>query len=333
MIKPLKKRKNYPVLTIVEFGVLSIIVSLFPACSLAGQQSPTPKIPTLLPKIQGLYESCSPSRGANCLDRLEQMASAGFTLVVNYDQLYGSAKQQLAYARQADSLGMKVIWGMSDPAFWNGTDLLSYYGDLAATCACSDNNGFIQYVVSLVKKLPATWGYYVGDEVKRQEHDKMQAFADLIKQLDPSHPRLFVSGEDTSTMGSNLLPFVDTAEVIGGDVYPVDTSEPITAVGKIARSIQSIADRYSKQSMLVLQAFSWAEYPHTAWVCSPFPGCARFPTENEMRQMRDLAISDSHPQLILWYSYFDILNSDNPAAHFADLVNAASANLTPTTQK
>ncbi len=100
MIKPLKKRKNYLILTIVEFVVLSIIVSLFPACSLAGHRSPTPKVPTLLPKIQGLYESCSPSRGANCLDRLKQMASAGFTLVVNYDQLYGSAEQQLAYARQ-----------------------------------------------------------------------------------------------------------------------------------------------------------------------------------------------------------------------------------------
>jgi len=332
-----KRRKGSIVFRSLALVVILISSILFPACSLSGRQQPTPTPqptigPTLYPAIQGLYESCSPDGGTFCLERLKQMASAGFTLVVNYDQLYGSAEQQLAYAKQAHSLGMKVIWGMSDPAFWNGTNLLDYYGDLSATCGCSDNKGFIHYMVSLVAHLPATWGYYVGDEVKRQDHDKMKAFADLIKQLDPSHPRLFVSTEDTSTNGANLVPFVDTAEVLGGDTYPISTSEPVAAIGKISRSIQSIADRYDKQSIIVLQAFNWAQYPQATWVCSPLPDCAHFPTEDEMRQMRDLAVNNAHLQFILWYSYFDILNSKNPSAQFKSLIGAASSNLTPATR-
>jgi hypothetical protein len=326
--KRFKGRKGSVVLGIVALVVLSI--TMLPACSLSIQsenkqlpESQAPKVP-LYPKVQGLYEGCSPSHGSLCLDRLKQMARAGFTLVVNYDQLNGNAEQQLAYANQAYSLGMKVIWGMSDPALWNGTYLPGYYSDLAVTCTCSDNNGFIRYVVSLVKHLPATWGYYVGDEVESNDHAKMKAFADLIKQLDSSHPRLYISGEDSSTRGANLKPFVDTAEFIGGDIYPIGTSQPITTVGSVSHSIQSIADRSGKQSVIVLQAFSWAQYKSaTPAACSPHPGCVHFPTEDEMRQMRDLAVHNSNSQFILWYSYFDILRSDDAALHWKELVEVA----------
>ena len=326
MIKIFYGRKGFTVLGIVISVIL--FATILPTCSLASQGRNTQSVETqdrriaIYPKDQGLYESCSPSKNSLCLDRLKQMARAGFTLVVNYDQLHGNAEQQLAYAHQAYSLGMKVIWSMSDPAFWNGTDLLSYFRDLAASCTCSDNSGFIRYVVSLVKNLPATWGYYVGDEVKGSDHAKMKAFADLIKQLDPSHPRLYISDENPSTMGANLKPFVDTAEFIGGDIYPVGTSQPITTVGSIARSIQSIADRNGKQSVIVLQAFSWAQYSETTQVCSPLVGCAHFPTEDEMRQMRDLAVNNSHPQFLLWYSYFDIVRSGNAAGHWKELIEA-----------
>jgi len=51
-----------------------------------------------------------------------------------------------------------------------------------------------------------------------------------------------------------------------------------------------------------------------------------------MRQMRDLAVNNAHLQFILWYSYFDILNSKNPSAQFKSLIDAASSNLTPATR-
>lgn len=292
--------------------------------------TPTPTIqaPTLRPALQGLYEACSPNKGGICLERLDQMANAGFKLVINYDQFNGTDYQQLAYAHQAQMLGMKIIWSFSDAAFWNGTNLLHYYADLSATCNCSNDIGFISYAIKLIKNLPATWGYYVGDEVKKQDHDRMKALADLVKQLDPSHPRLFISSEDTTTMGANLIPFVDTTEVIGADVYPItNNAQKINDVGKIARAIQTIANRYHKVSTMVLQAFSWGEYPDATWACSPFPKCARFPTKNEMQLMRDLVINNAQVQFILWYSFFDIVNSPVSAVHFTDLAQAARSNL------
>jgi hypothetical protein len=244
--------------------------------------------------------------------------------VLNYSQLYGTEAQQRAYADKAAALGIKIIWGMSNPVFWNGTDLRQTFGALAATCACSDNAGFITYLVKLVKTFPATWGYYVGDEVKPGDLEKMKAFAGLVKQTDPSHPRLFISAEDIATLGSNLTPFEDTAEVLGADNYPVSTW-PISTLGTIARSVQKVANATGKQSAMVLQAFSWGQYPSETWRCSPFPACTHFPTQAEMREMRDLVLKNAHPAFLLWYSYFNILRSDDPAGHWADLVQAAGA--------
>lgn len=313
--------------------LLSLLLVLITACGgpqPAPAPTPTVQIPVLHPPLQGVYESCSPSKGVICLDRLRQIADAGFKLVINYDQLNGTASQELAYAKQANTLGIQIIWSMSDPAFWNGTDLLSYYPDLSPTCGCTDNIGFILYAIDLVKNLPATWGYYVGDEVKKQDHTRMKAFADLVKRFDPTHPRLFVSGEDASTLGANLAPFVDTAEVIGADVYPVgNSSETIETVGKVAHAVQAIANRSHRKTMMVLQAFSWAEYPDKTFVCSPFPECARFPAEDEMQHMRDLAVNGARVQFILWYSFFDILKSTQPSSNLAALVRAASSNPQP----
>jgi len=307
---------------LAAFLALSLCVLLPAACFLIGegQQRRSDALPA---GSQGLYEYCAPVTGIRCLDRLKQMAAAGFKLVLNYAQLYGTANEELVYAEQAQELGLKVIWAMNNPVFWNGTDLRGYYRTLAATCDCSDNRHFIRYVVHLVAGLPATWGYYIGEEVPRDDYARMAAFADYVRQLDPSHPRLYVAGGNFATNGANLEPFAGVAEFIGADIYPIGTSQPVAAVGQMARAIRSIAEHHHKQPIIVLQAFSFAEYPQESRLCAPFPACARFPTEAEMRQMRELALSNAHPQFLLWYSYFDILRSDHPAGHWADLVAAA----------
>lgn len=281
--------------------------------------------PKLQPAIQGLYESCAPMDGNICLQRLETMAAAGFTLVVNYDQLYSTAQQELAYAQKAHSLGMKVIWAMNDPVFWNGKSILQTYHGLAVTCQCNDNTGFIRYFINLVKNLPATWGYYIGDEVKSNDYAAFNTYANQVKQDDPGHPRLFISGETSTTLGANLAPFADSADVIGSDFYPIGTTEPITSVAHVAHAVQSIANQHNKQSTMVLQAFDFAQYPDDSWVCSPFPVCTRYPTTNEMREMRDMVFTNAHPSFILWYSFFDISKSISPEKHFQSLIDAASS--------
>lgn len=312
----------------VEVAILSIaMVAAVVTSSCARLDHPGQHI-TLLPP-QGLYEECPVADGFRCIARLRQMASAGFKLVLNYNQFDGTAAEEVAYAQQAHTFGMSVIWPMNDPVFWNGTDLRRYFSALAKTCACSDNVGLIRYVINLVKHLPATWGYYVGDEVSPGDHQRMKVFADLIARLDPFHRRLYVAGADSSSLDAYLAPFSDTADVLGADYYPVGTTQPIEATSSVAASLQAIANRYNKQSMMVLQAFSWSQYAHPAWTCSPYPRCSRFPTRDEMRQMRDLALQYVHPQFILWYSFYDIFRSDNPSAHWKDLLAAAGLRPAP----
>jgi hypothetical protein len=322
----------------IGFVVLVILFGIaFRAYSFLHQGDPKQGVNSYNPPDgQGLYESCAPDNGSRCFDRLKQIAAGGFTLVLNYDQLYGTAGQQLAYAKQVHSLGMKIIWAMNDQAFWNGTgtDLVSSYSELAATCNCSDNNGFIRYFVGLVKNLPATWGYYIGDEVAPPAHAKLKMFTDLIKQIDPFHPRLFIGdAEDSVSASHGNSPFYDTAEVIGDDHYPVGRDGyTVDTTAEVAKGVQAYADKYGKDSALVLQSFSFAQYPGDSFVCSPFPSCTSFPTKDQMQQMLSLTLRNSHPRLILWFSYYNILRSDNPSGHWADLVAATHANFTHETR-
>ncbi len=157
--------------------------------------APSTETQPILPP-QGLYDSCVPS-SADCLSHLDALAAKGFRLVLNYGLLYGGKQGLLAYADHAAALKMQVIWPLSYRAAKPDNWMVAKYEELASDSGCADNPCMIGYVVSLVKDHPATWGYYVADEVKPKEYSNMKPWTDLIKQLDPSHPRLFV------TAGSN----------------------------------------------------------------------------------------------------------------------------------
>lgn len=272
----------------------------------------------------GIYESCALHLGRKCLDRLKAMAAGGFKLVINYSQFAGSMEEQLAYAHQAQQVGIRIIWNFSDTRFTDGSDLTSTFPALAATCDCTDNTGFLQYVIlHLTKDNPATWGYYVGDEIDPSNHDAVKQLADTIHQLDPFHPRLFVTGSATQAVNENLATFADTADVLAQDYYPVGRPhQTIAGTRRVAAGLQSLADRYGKQSAMVLQAYSLGEYPRFANFCTPFPTCMPYPSMSEMRQMRDLVLQYSTPRLILWYSFQDILRSDDPTLRWDNLVAA-----------
>lgn len=273
---------------------------------------------------QGVYEECRLSDYA-CLDRLKHIADGGFKLVLNYNSLVGSnAQQLLAYADQAQAVGVKIIWAMHTSGFWDGSDLTTLYPALAALCNCSDNTSFIEYLITLLKDHPATWGYYVGDELHPSVHTQWKTYTDIVQQLDPDHPRLIVQGTPANSLGNTTLSlFADGVEVLGQDYYPIGVSYlvPYTQTGAVARDVQSLADQAGRQSAMVLQAFSWTHYYPPAR-CSPWPGCAPYPTMEQMQQMLDMVLQSSHPRLILWYSYFDILRSDDPTGHWNDLVRA-----------
>lgn len=297
----------------------------WPAATPLPQATGSPSVitPATFPSFrfrnQGVYESCSPWRGSMCLDRLQQIAQAGFKLVVNYGQLYGTAEEELAYAQRAAELGIKIIWNLDSPALRDQGDILHTFPQLSATCDCSDAAVFVRYTINLVKNLPATWGYYIGDEVPMNELARLNAFTDYVKGLDPSHPRLIVQESGSAYEAeANLAPFADTSDVLAVDFYPVGArDESINETGAIAQTVQSLATQNGKQSAMVLQAFSWSEYNGQS--CSPFPACTTYPTVDEMRQMLNFTLKNSHPAFILWYSYYDVMGSE----HWNELIEAA----------
>lgn len=299
----------------------------------------------------GLYEACSPDNGKRCLDRLHAMGAAGFELVVNYNQLYGSAEQILAYADAAHRAGLEIIWNLKEPTWWCPTnfvnaasgrnpcartagagttpaDARAQYASLAKDCAaagpCGTRDAFLAYVVRLVKDLPATWGYYVGDEPPADHHADLRAHSKRVRMLDPDHDRLLVAWGDPATLETKLAPFHDTADVLAADNYPVGLpGASMRQLDEATRATAAIARRHDKRYAMVLQSFDWGAYPHS-WAARA--GSTRWPTRDEMRRMRDIAVSrSSPPSIVLWYSYHDLMSSANPGSRWSDLTWATFA--------
>jgi len=252
------------------------------------------------------------------------MAAAGFKLVINYDEMYGDASFQKAYLDHAQSVGMKVIIALNNPTFYRGKSLGLKFPALAQTCNCTDNTSFIRYVVNLVKHHPAVWGYYIGDEVDPGDHDQMKSeLADLVHQLDPKHPRLFIdtAGHSTAVWRGNS-PFYDTADVIGSDFYPVreESSDypSLDQTAMVASGIQAYANAHGENAAIVLQAFSRSEYGVSG---DPYP------TADQMKTMLSQTLANAHPRIILWYSYYDTMSSENATQNWNNLKAAIAHNI------
>jgi hypothetical protein len=268
--------------------------------------------------LQGVYEYCAPANSADgCLGRLRQIAAGGFGAVLNYAVFDSDQAQLERYIGAAVHLRIKLIWPMDDSPWWGNQSLTAAYPKLAAGCDCQGRNAFVKYVVDLVRRSPATWGYYMADEQPPQDAAKVVKFSHQLHALDPHHPRLAIAvGDDDVTR--LLHPYAAAADVVGADTYPIGTGQPISRVDKIARGVASVAHATHRKSAMVLQSFDWSAYPDALTAPS-----ARWPTRREMREMRDLAIRYADPSLILWYSYFDITNSAAPSKHWHDLLWAA----------
>ena len=279
--------------------------------------SPAPAKAALPP--QGVYEQCAPAT-QDCGPRLKAIADAGFQYVLNYTSWYGSAEQVRNYADQAQALGLKLIWPLNDHAWRDGTDLRSYYRYLGPDCPCSSNSQFKQWALGLVKDHPATWGFYVGDELSptSQNISQTQSLANEVKSIAPDKPTLYVTiPNDNGVLTSQLEPFEQTADYVGADYYPVGKGNNIDATADYAADTRQLAAKYGRRPMFVLQAFSWSEYDSGA--------ADRFPSRGEMQTMRDAAISSGDPQMMLWYAFNDVMDSSDPAGNWEDVKAAAFA--------
>jgi len=290
--------------------------------------SPTIKHSPIILPPQGLYDSCVPSY-PDCLNHLDTLGAKGFGLILNYGQLYSNSASQIAYADRAKSVGMKVIWALQYETKKSKDWMITSYPELAAESHCLDNYCLIAYFVNLVKHHPATWGYYVADEISPEEYEDMKKWTDVIRENDPSHPRLFVTAGSNDPMEQfyGFHSYMrDLADVFGPDYYPygyINNGNSLTTLtGETAKSAQYWADKLDGDSAMVLQAFSMTRYASTP-LCFPWPRCAPFPNYEQMKAQRDQVLLNSTPAIILWWTYQDILKTDNPTQHLNELASAA----------
>lgn len=298
-------------------GTLMVYLSLGFALTLA----PTPAFGQTAGGLppQGLYDQCPPSSLDHCVSRLARMRSVGFSLVLNYAAWAGRPSDVLAFADSAHRYGVKIIWPLNHPAWRDRVRLPTTYTTLFKECGC-DSEDFFAYLINLVKDHPATWGFYIGDELPASQLPQVRQLAQQVKLLAPALPHLYIAlGGNREMVSANLLPYANVAEFGGVDHYPIGWGgdpEGIRGVAEMTRAIMTTA---GKQAVLVLQAFSWSQYPKVG----SFPQL--FPTREEMLRMRDLALLYGRPAILLWYSYHDILRAPDPEQRWRDVVAAAFA--------
>ena len=277
------------------------------AVFLAVAIAPTPTADSFALPPQGLYEGCSPGATPTaCTERLATFRAGGFRYVLNYSSWYGSPAEVLHYADAAASLGLRLIWPLNHPAWRGLASLAATYPSFGGGSATEFTAG----AIGLVATHPATWGFYTGDELPVKEVSRVRRLSATVRLLAPNKPQLYVARPGTA----QLRPFARFADVAGADVYPIGSSDP--PVYKAARSARAAASAAGARTAMVLQAFSWSQYdPET------YP--PRYPSTRTLRAMRDAAIRHAHPAMLLWYSYQDILRSDDPQRRWQELVRAA----------
>jgi hypothetical protein len=240
----------------------------------------------------GIYDACSYSDPKNkppadCGQRLALLREGGFRVVLNYWTAGMSVEDNLAYAEVARSLGMKLIWNLSDYRNMQLEEQLE--------------------LVRATSSHPATWGYYIGDEVRPENRWQVAQLSGAVRSI-TSKPLLFISRPNPSLM----KPFRKLADYVGPDSYPVGPFDP--PVRQTARWASKMAPR---NPVIALQAYSWSiDFPdfQPAW-----------PAATQMRKMRNQAIRTGDPKLILWFCFHCITDyHPDPDPYWRELAWAAN---------
>jgi hypothetical protein len=248
--------------------------------------------------VSGIYDACAYSDPKNtplpnCDDRLLALHQGGFRVVLNYWSASMTVDENLRYATMAESLGMQVIFNLSNYRSYPLDQKLELVGATASH--------------------PATWGYYVGDEVRPEDRWQVAQLSGAVRSL-TRKPLMFVSRPNRSLM----KPFRKLADYVGPDSYPHGPFDPPTC--RTARWASKMAPR---NPVMVLQAYSWSiDYPdfQPDWPSAP-----------EMRQMRRQATRCGDPKLLMWFCFHCITDyHPDPDPYWRELAWAANGvNLGP----
>jgi hypothetical protein len=279
-------------LVLVTAAALLCSLSVAPGTSPAALGHKQGKARKASAPVSGIYDACAYSDPlnmplANCDDRLRAVRRGGFDVVLNYWSAAMSIDENLAYASKAASLGMQVIWNLSNYRDYPLDQKLELVGATASH--------------------RATWGYYIGDEVRPEDRAPVAQLSTAVRSI-TRKPLMFVSRPNRSL----LKPFRKLADYVGPDSYPHGPFDPPTC--RTARWASKLAPR---NPLLVLQAFSWSiDYPNLQ---------PQWPSARQIRGMRNAATRCGDPKLLMWFCFHCITAyHPHPDAYWRRLVWAAN---------
>jgi hypothetical protein len=271
---------------------------------------------------EGIFENCGlDTQMPTCVQRLEVMRQGGMQIVA-ISPANDSPGSVAAYAASAHSLGMSVMWELSNTSWWHdpstSTSMDSSYPGFVTACGCTENGALLAYLVQWLGQLPGTYGYYAADDLALGPGDAgpVATYVAEIKRQDPVHTVMIGSADESQTASYQSIP-----DVIGTEIYPVTTDPlmPISSnqdtwdsIGQWASDAQHSANSAGKQSAFILQAFTWGDNLADGQIIG---GCTtsdtqlscysklRYPSAAEQLQLRNEILTHSQPKLILWWNF------------------------------
>ena len=311
-----RRLRDHPAHLLAALSVAMVAFAFATTSPSAAPAAPAPGAHAAVPP-QGVYDQCPPTPDLQtCIEHVRRVAAGGMPIILNYTSWYATPTDLLKYADAAAAAGVKLIWPLNDKVWREQGNLFKRYPKLASACYCSD---MLDYVVTRLKDHPATWGWYIGDELTANEAPLVQALADRVRALDPGHPTIYVAMGMLEQLGGNLGPYLRAADYVGSDMYPIGSEVPATMTGEAMAASARQAQPSGNRTVAVLQAFAHNQYPQDGMPDD------HFPTAAEMIDQRNQAILHGNPSLILWYALNDIDRSPDPAGNWASLVAAANA--------
>jgi hypothetical protein len=154
--------------------------------------------------------------------------------------------------------------------------------------------------VDRFRNSPAFFGLGIADDLHPgtmtgipRNKDEVELVYNELKRLDPNLiTYVSVGGPNAGQMYSTYNT-ARRADLLAGQIYPVNGGSPINLVGSVASQIVAAASKYKQSPYINLQTFNWATNP-----------TQRLPTNEETYNMTYQAIV-SGIKGIIYYTFYD----------------------------
>jgi hypothetical protein len=288
---------------------------------------------------QGMFDNCDLSSSlTTCEQNLAQMQQAGLQVVVMSAQ-WDTMDEISSYASYAQSIGMSVMWELNDPGYWGGawigSSAAADWSSFSSACGCTATTQVLNYMIEWLSALPATYGYYAADDstLEPSQAAGLRQYVNEIKSVDPTHMVMVGSAQGQGAT------YYSSGATIGNEIYPETTASLMPYNGNLAiwQSVQQsiaqdqrAATQEGASSAFILQAFSFGDNlsdGEAVGACTAAMSTAQcanrlqFPAASVQLELRNQALENAHPKLIIWYTY----SQASQGSHWADMTSVVKA--------